>query len=207
MYSWILLIATLTVYNDVTQEMTMCNCTESTDIGILNVNQTPKCQLQPRMRLHANINYTIYTSITPHVQFKELLETIRVHYIDRSSLTSCREKASNQIPTIDVRFRDRLTSTRSWLPRLWDSNTFSQHADYTENIRDAGREENYKTFNKRRSRFIYKIDVRLHVIVLVTHLSWLIIIFCVLSSVIWRVKQKERIKCVLPLFLQLLLQT
>ena len=78
MYSWILLISTLTMCNAVTQEMTMCNCTESTDIGILNVNQAPKCQLQPRMRLHANINYTIYTSITPHVQFKGLLCSVWV---------------------------------------------------------------------------------------------------------------------------------
>ena len=73
-----LLITTIMTNSISTQEVTMCNCTESSDVGILNVNQTPKCQLQPRLLQHPNIDYTIYTSIAPHVQFKGQLCSIWV---------------------------------------------------------------------------------------------------------------------------------
>ena len=67
LFIWIMIVL---LAKTSTKEITICNCTEAGNLGILNFKDQAECRVATEPEAKIQVNYTIFTSEEPQLQFK-----------------------------------------------------------------------------------------------------------------------------------------
>ena len=70
---WIAVVLITTLTNIVAKEITLCDCSTAATIGMLDLRTTPNCHTGTKLQEKEAVNFTIFTTIKPQVQFKGYL--------------------------------------------------------------------------------------------------------------------------------------
>ena len=67
--TWMLILVVAGDQPTTATEVTLCNCTETKNLGLLNFKDEPDCHLGTKLQQNSEVEYSIYTSEEPQLHF------------------------------------------------------------------------------------------------------------------------------------------